>query len=279
MRIYKILLFIILFPTLCFANYNFLYNSPELTPTIECICKLPEAVKVIERANAAGMLSVRISCEETASFLGMWFGKTRTIYIHAKNNTLAGSIQTLIFELHNAIADPQFAQLWKQAREGTIDKDSFIEKAERIEFNNLKLAQALLEKGISRKVFPKECRLKFIPNFELYYYYQQLTGHSDWFSTQYDRCCPPHMRTPFKGTCRDLTKLSHEDREDLIRYFNLCDKLCCEDCKRNQHVFDLICKEKENLQCCLRGCPKPNTSCHRASQRYQLFQEVFGNLL
>ncbi|MFA6915281.1 MAG: hypothetical protein WC222_02710 [Parachlamydiales bacterium] len=275
----KYLFIALIIPTLIFASSPFRYHSPKLTSAIQSITKLAEAKTLIDKANAQGMVAVETSTQETASFHGMWIGKTRTIYINPHHRSLGGIIQTLIFELHNAAADAQFAALWHDARCGRIDKNTFVEKAERIEFDNLKQAQAILDKGIERQFFPKDCRLQFLPEFKLYYYFQQLAGHSDWFSKQYDNSCPPHMRTPYKGTVYDLTKISVEDRDDLVRYISLCSRLCSGDNVKDAKALESIYRERNTLQNCLKGTPPLNTNCYRAAQRYKLFQEVFGNIL
>lgn len=276
----KLLITILLFPLSLFA-FEFKSYPKELESAVQKIYKLPEAKKLLIQINKKGPITLSIDKNPAGKYNGMWVANTRTIYINAGPSRSQGAIiRTILFELHNALGNGFFADLWDNARKGTIDKEKFIEKAEKHEYDNLKKTNILIEEGVALNIFPKDTKMKIIPDFKTHYNYQQLAGHSQWFSIQYDRNCPPHMRSPYRGTLDHLSTLSVKDTNDLMRYFHLCRKLCTE-CpnKACDQAFANIESEYMKLQACVTGQAKVGMDCSRAVRKLELFMEIFKNIL
>lgn len=269
------ILALILFPIITHTN-EFRSYPPELTQAVERISQLPEARSLIQKAARSGPISLRLMNPDKCQFQGLWESGSRTIYINVnEQKTLGKQIQTLLFELHNAISNAFFHQLWIDAQIGRIDKQSFVEKAERFEYNNLIQTQTLIEKGIAQKIFPPDSRFDLFPEFRLHYFFQQLCDHSEWFSDQFDKCCPSTNRKPYYGTIKNLLTLSSADRKDLARYIQMCRRMSVE--FPSTSAFEAIEKEREELKCCLAGTADASVNCRRAARRLELLQDVFKN--
>lgn len=262
-------------PILTYANDQFLSYPSSLKTAVEKIYSLQEARHLINLANKEGQIRLAIVNPNKCAFQGLWEASTRTIYVNiSKQKNLGLIIQTILFELHNALGNSYFDQLWKSVKNGTLAKSAFIEKAERFEYNNLIKTETVIEKGVKLKIFPPETHLQIIPDFKLHFFYQQLTGHSDWFSKEFDKSFPCSKQKAFRGSLMNLSTLTSEDKNDLIRYIRMCRRMNAES---PNNFFDPIEKEYLDLQCCLNGEASENLNCERAERRLELFQQVFKN--
>lgn len=280
-KLYFILL-IFSFNSLLGINY-YQYISPELSPAVEKINQCKHAQQILQQASQAGPLNIRIASSAKCPFEGLWESSTRTIYVNkSKHNNIASQIQSIVFEMHNAANNNKLCELWKKAQNGAIDKDSFVESAERIEHANLCQTCQLIEQGIANGTFPPETRLHVITEFPMHYLYQQLADHSQWLGNEYDNICPPHMKQrPFKGSLSHLSTVSKEDKDDMKRYLRWMRGICSQTpSPQSQKAYEAIQNEFSSLNGCLAN-PQSNSQahCHRAERRWILFQGFFKNIL
>ncbi len=275
-RIVLLLLFLI--PLKISAN-EIRNCSNDLKPIIHKIIQLPEACELIQKIEQEG--PVCFSSRNHCRYNGLWDANTRTIYIKTSSDRTEGKIlRTLLLEMHNALSNRYFTELWQAAACGAIDKESFVKTAEYFEFLHLKKTNALIDKGISQGIFPRDARISLIPDFNAHYAYQQVAGHSQWFSRQYDLHCPPHMKVPFQGTVPHLNAMTPQESKDYLHYFHLCKKLCAErPTLASEKAFHEIVGEKSLLQTILYGQMSNSAEQRKAKRKLEMFNQVFKNIL
>ncbi len=201
-------LVLVLFPFSLFGTIQFKNCPAELEPAVRKIYLLPEARALIEKASQEGEITLATMSKKKIGFQGLWEAETRTIYVNSNRN-IDKIVQTILFELHNAQSNSSFELLWGDARLGRIDKESFVERAERLEHHHLLKTQALIERGIAKGILSHDSTLSFSKQFDQYYSTQQQRGHSQWFSKEFDRTCPMHMRKPYLGTIGVVPRFDH----------------------------------------------------------------------
>ncbi|MCE5318328.1 MAG: hypothetical protein LLG04_13330 [Parachlamydia sp.] len=163
--------------------------DPRLQKCLNKILKLPSARDLIIEIQRQG--PIRITVENHAlsdQFGAFWDRLNRSIGVHLSSRVSEGQlIGSIIFELHNALADSKMDQLDHQACTGQISREKYVESMEYIEYQNSKKAAAIAEEGIQKGILPPGSRLPTYKDFEEHFYYQKISGHSAWFAQAYDQ--------------------------------------------------------------------------------------------
>ena len=97
---------------------------------------------------------------------------------------------SILFELHNALADSKITYYYQLAAQGKIKKEAYVSGIEYIEYQNSMKASQLASKGIEMGVFPRSAYLPTYGSFEEYYRFQKKAGHSAWIAYTYDQLAP-----------------------------------------------------------------------------------------
>lgn len=171
------------------ANPQKVPCDPRLQKCLNKILKLPKARDLIAEIQRQGPISITVEDHVLSNQFGaFWDRRDRAIGIHLTSRASEGQIiGSIIFELHNALADSKMDQLDYLASSRKISRDKYVEGMEFIEYENSKLASALAGEGIQQGIFPPEARLPTYKNFEEHFYYQKISGHSAWFAQAYDQ--------------------------------------------------------------------------------------------
>ena len=171
-------------------NSRIIYCDKELQVPLYKILKLPEARHLIKDIQKAGPFRVLVDNHSKLSnqFSAYWDPDTRTIVVSLKSNQFGGEIiGSILFELHNALINDKLEHVYDLASRGQIDKESFVEAIERLEYQNSLKASKLAERGIKLGIFPSSARLFTYRDFDEHYYYQKKGGHSAYIANNYDQ--------------------------------------------------------------------------------------------
>lgn len=202
------------------------YFPTSLQNVIARIHRLPEARQLIAQVQQNGPVQVVVNKAMTKEFGAFWEGTSRTILItEPQQRSESELIHSLLFELHNALTDHTLEQLSHLAQTRKIDKDTFVERVERMEHSNALRTKALIDKGIQMGIFPTSAAVSVIRDFQDHYTTQQIFGHSGWIATQYELYNPAGKQMTFHGTVPQLHQLTEQDKRDLVYYICLKDDL------------------------------------------------------
>ena len=171
--------------------------APELKHYLETLQQLPQIQKIITEVQQEGDIRIEVNRIQLPSTFGaFWDMDRRIIYVNLSPNRQEGElIASILFELHNALANTKLEELDALARQGKIDRKGYIEAVEWIEYENSRKASALSLEGIQKKIFPQNAFLPVYPSFQEYFRVQQQAGHSAWIGQTYDQLSP--YATPF----------------------------------------------------------------------------------
>ncbi|MGE3953824.1 MAG: hypothetical protein AB7F31_01315 [Parachlamydiales bacterium] len=159
----------------------------EMEGAVEAISALPEAKALLDTVYREGRVEL-ISEHGYGNFSAFWVGGRRAVCVpDVKRKEQGELIRSILFELHNAKANGKLATLDRQVRGGKISRAAFVEGVERIEFQNVQEACALLRRGVARGIFPKTALWEMPTQFDEYYLIQQRAGHSAWIGHRYDQ--------------------------------------------------------------------------------------------
>lgn len=163
--------------------------APQLRNCFNQIVKLPEARTLISNIQKEGPIRIIVNNHRLSEQFGaFWDVENRVISVSNSNGTTDGEIiASIIFELHNAQVNSKINHYDHLASVGRIDRESYVEAIERLEYENSKKASALAEKGIRLGLFPRDARLNTYDNFEEHFHYQKVGGHSAWIGRTYDQ--------------------------------------------------------------------------------------------
>ena len=191
----------------------------QIRKLVQSLEKLPAGKDLIRKSTAHGSISILTNPRCYMPFEAMWDGEHRRILIDGKRNMDHGRIlRSLIFELHNAAADPEFDEVIRHACRGSIDCDAFVEESERIEHNNVLKTVAIIKEGIARGIFPASTHWEVIEDFDIHYKIQQIAGHSQFLAKEYETLKPRHYRSrPFSGTIQGLSEMTENQKMALVR--------------------------------------------------------------
>lgn len=166
--------------------------APQLHHSLMSIQKVPEARKLIEDIQREGPIRIAASNEHLSEQFGaFWDVDRRIICVNLSANRTEGDlIGSILFELHNASVNSKLNHLDDLAASGNIDRESYVQAVERLEYHNSVKASAIAEKGIQMGVFPSDARLPTYSNFEEHYRFQKIGGHSAWIAKNFDQLTP-----------------------------------------------------------------------------------------
>lgn len=169
-------------------NQQIVACDAPLQRYMNVILKLPNARKVIDQIQQEGSLRIAVAHHTLSDKFGAyWDRQLRVIGVnmspHASEGAIIGSI---LFELHNALGNSKVDQLDRLAQTRQISREKYVEKMEYLEYQNSKMAAQLAEEGIQAGLFPRDARLPTYSCFDEHFYYQKMSGHSDWFAQAFD---------------------------------------------------------------------------------------------
>lgn len=173
---------------LTFVLYtNFIY-SDALKVCLNKIQQLSEAKDLMATIQKEGPIRFAKSNHTLSKQFGaFWDMDQRVICVYPEFHRNEGEmIQSLIFEMHNALISSKIEAFDRLASERKIGREDYIRSIEHLEYVNSKNASALVEKGIQKGIFPISARMNTYRNFEEHFYYQKLGGHSDWIGKTFD---------------------------------------------------------------------------------------------
>lgn len=193
-------------------------HSPRVSKAFETIQKLPEIKQLIAAIEKEGTVHVDVRDLPHEEFDAYWEGTERLIRINESRNEEFGTfLCSLLFELHNAHTNREIVRLGTLAYQGQLTKDQYVESVERLEYQNALQTSALLEKGISLKIFPESARWHLYNNFDDHYKAQQILGHSGWIANQYDSMGKGYV--PYYGTIPQ--NLTPKEKQEMLRYMQI----------------------------------------------------------
>jgi hypothetical protein len=160
--------------------------SPEVKEAVSQMVQLPEARVLLQEVEREGPIQVNHLWD--GEFNAYWDTSKRTIVVNLRKQSRSkGSLlQSIIFELHNAKADRRLNQIMELAKQGKLDRETYVKRIECTEYQNVLAAAALLDVGIKKGVYPPDCALGFFASLEEHLQWQKKMGHSAYLSQGYD---------------------------------------------------------------------------------------------
>lgn len=243
---------------------------------VEAIEKLPEASAMIDEAQKEGAIRIEYLYQDSLDFEAYWDSGKRTIFINGnRNKDLGEIICSILFELHNATTNKTIYTLLKKAQIGEITKDQYVENIERMEHQNAVNTVRLIEKGIASGLFPPTSRWNIYENFDDHYMIQQLYGHSQFIAANFDKVNPRLSHQPYKGTIKNLDNLAQFEKDELVRYLSIKNKVN----SNMPHIKDegiaLLKKEFETLAKCEVSNDNKDPVCKNFKEKINLLEMVF----
>lgn len=171
--------------------------APELQNCLFKIQQLPEAKNLIATIQKEGSIRIIINNDHylTRKFGAFWDPVHRTITVNYSDNISEGSlIGSIVFEMHNALVNSKMLDLDNLAAAGKIDRDTYVEEFEKLEYKNSKDASKLVQKGIGKGFFPRSAFLPTYDTFEEHFYVQKEAGHSEFIARNFDHLAPRKVR-------------------------------------------------------------------------------------
>lgn len=180
------------------------------------LSRFPRTKDIIEDIYSEG--SFRIVFDDSVKSAS-WTTHERCIRINP-NQSKGKILQSLLFEMANALQDQGFIHLGNLARSNSISKENYVRAVERYEFDSGRLEAILVEEMQKYGAFSDytlSCRNSFTADFPTYYFAQQLWDHSQDYIAQYERFNPAGSRQAYRGTLpKRLSRRSHRRMTDLM---------------------------------------------------------------
>jgi hypothetical protein len=85
------------------------------------------------------------------------------------------------------------------AKEGKLDKQTYVKRIECTEYQNVLAAATLLDAGIKKGVYPAEAALSHFNSLEEHLQWQQKMGHSAYLARGYDALIQNRAFSEIKG--------------------------------------------------------------------------------
>lgn len=175
----------------CFVCTSSLFAYPscsqDLGVTVNTLLGMPEARKILTLVEQEGPIKIQWGRFHHSGSYAMWKGDERTIVLNAAKDWTEGKkIRSILFELHNALANREFYQIDLQAAAGKLSKWEYVEKVERLEHKNVLKTVSIIQKGIKMQSFPQDTFWAVETNFGRHFKIQQETGHSQLIAQMYD---------------------------------------------------------------------------------------------
>lgn len=162
--------------------------SSDLKQCWKKILQLPEARLLINKVQKEGIIALVSNNDHhlTKKFGAFWDPSNRIITINSSSHrSEADLIISIIFELHNASSNKHLTRLHYLAAAGAIDRESYVQSVEKIEYQNALNASILARKGVDKGVFPENTLMQTYPTFEEHYKVQKAGGHSSHIAHNY----------------------------------------------------------------------------------------------
>lgn len=176
------------FCSICYADAQHEHSvhcAPELQNTLTTLQQLPEINDLIDQVLEEGCLYIETNCHQSKQFGGYWSSNVRTIWVTSSPQDK--QLSTLLFEMHNALRDSDFKHLEELASSKELNRESFIEQMEYLEYQNALDTSELLDSGIEEGIFPPSYGWYPADTFEEHFRIQKSYGHSDWIGKIYDQ--------------------------------------------------------------------------------------------
>lgn len=200
----------------------------QLSSVIHRLHNIPEARQLIAQVQSKGLVTVKVNTYLPQEFEAIWEGESRTIFVTLSRKKSEGSIcASLIFELHNALSNDRVDELYLLAKNGKIDKETYVEQIERMEHSNASKSIKLIAAAIRQGTLPESAQLGLVRDFDEHYKIQQLAGHSVWIAEQFDTYNPKGVMTPYRGTIPNFNKMTSEEKLKMLD--DLSRKACAMD--------------------------------------------------
>jgi hypothetical protein len=165
----------------------FVYTPDPLKKAVKSIESFDEGKAFLSLCQSKGTINLKWQPLGSDKSTACWIGHKREIILNSSREFNEGKkISSILFELNNSLTHEEFIKLNKLAFEGKISKKDFVEKVERIEYQNVFKTRKLLEKGVNLGIFPENCLLPIAPSFEEHFELQIQSGHSDAIAKQFD---------------------------------------------------------------------------------------------
>ncbi len=166
--------------------------APQLQKSLVKILNIAEARSLITAIQQEGPIQIEVSNESLSKQFGAFWDETeRTICVNIGSHSSEGEvIGSILFELHNAAVNSKLEYYDNLAVAGKIDRESYIQSIEYLEYENSKKAAKIAEKGIAMGIFSPSARLPTYRNFEEHYRFQKIGGHSAYIGSTYDQLAP-----------------------------------------------------------------------------------------
>ncbi|MBA2369367.1 MAG: hypothetical protein H0V82_10155 [Candidatus Protochlamydia sp.] len=168
--------------------------AKEIQEDLLAIYRVPEGKVLIDTILNEGSLKIIVKKTSVSEQFGAyWDPDTRTICLAVaakQNECITGA---LLFELHNALVTSKIDQLDDLASKRQLNRASYVESMEYLEYVNSLNASKIAEKGIQMGILDQEARLPTYPSFKEHFHMQKISGHSAHFSRNYDRLAQRYL--------------------------------------------------------------------------------------
>jgi hypothetical protein len=255
------------------TNHTFADYPNSIKPIVETLQKLPEVRALLGKINEEGPIRISLHQDKQGQFDAFWDGEGRTILLNPYRLHKKGDwLFSILFEMHNASTDQTINKLMEQASLNQISKDEWVRSMEYMEFQNSLNTCKLVEKGIQSGVFPRDTPINIFYTFDVYYWVQQIMGHSDWHANTYDSVNPKGVGTPYRKTIPEFSKMTEQDKQDLLRYLFIKNSLESYHAKESLQGKRQLRQEFAHLEGCFKGTSKGDL---RNYQKAKLLRLVF----
>jgi hypothetical protein len=163
--------------------------SPALQPYLAKLLQVEEVRTLIGEIQKEGPIQLIANNQRLSQQFGAyWDLDKRAICVNLSSHYSEGQvIGSILFELHNAIANSKLEYYDAQVVAGKLDRAKYVEAIEYLEYENSLKAAALAKRGIALGLFPADSALPTYRNFEEHFKYQKIGGHSAFIAQNYDR--------------------------------------------------------------------------------------------
>lgn len=162
------------------------FCDPQLMRAFDTALQLEEVRQVWNQINQEGAVRILAKQGDRNNFTAYWEGENRIICVNVGlKRRVSEQISSIIFEMHNALRDKKTVELYNQASEKRISRDTFAKEMERLEYENSLDACDLVDKGVRLGIYPRDCFLQRYPNFEEFLREQKMHGHYQHYMRAY----------------------------------------------------------------------------------------------
>ncbi len=130
---------------------------------------------------------------------------------------LYAQVFSIIFERFNISCKKEYLEIVLEAKHSDIDKETFVERIEKLEHTNYIAAREVLIMGVQRGVLRSSIHnsSKIFADFTTHYKYQQLMKHSQFIANQYNRITG-RRKPSYQGTFPLARKHLTQEQKNLI---------------------------------------------------------------